>query len=156
MPSFSALIHAGENAQSLARALETLRPADEVVVVHHADQKDIRKVVDQYGARPVAAVPGVAEGAYAVNCQNDWILCLRPTETLSEALEAALFEWKRGEHEPSDTFSMAVRVHGTSETLEPETRLVNRSSINWAGELPPSLPGSQPLSGHLLRFHHDE
>ena len=43
------------------------------------------------------AIPGVTFGAYAADASHDWILCLRPDETLSDDLEAALFDWKNEE-----------------------------------------------------------
>ncbi|HUS19342.1 MAG TPA: hypothetical protein VMZ25_06805 [Terriglobales bacterium] len=155
MPSFSALVHATSDPTTLGRLLETLRPADEVLVVDHAGDGAIRKVALQYGAKVIPAVPGVNHGAYAVNCRSDWILCLLATESLSESLEASLFEWKRADQQAADSFSIALREqHNDAWQVldQPETRLVNRGTVNWQGKLPPSLEGAIPLAGHLLRF----
>ncbi|MEO5936447.1 MAG: hypothetical protein ABIP81_04465 [Terriglobales bacterium] len=160
MPSFSVLIHAAGDAAQLGRLLETLRPADEVIVVDHGDDEATKKVIRQYGARLVPAVPGVDHGAYAVNCRHEWVLCLLASETLSEALEASLIEWKQAEQDPSNSFSIAVREQNAVDDEnkvewdhhEPEARLVNRCTVNWQGKLPPPLDTATPLAGHLLRI----
>jgi glycosyltransferase involved in cell wall biosynthesis len=154
MPSFSVLIHADGDAAQLGRLLETLRPADEVVVVDHHSDDAIQKVARQYGARLVPAVPGVNQGAYAVNCRYEWVLCLLASETISEALEASLFEWKRSAPEAANSFSIPVREQREKawHTLPAETRLVNRCHVNWQGKLPPPLDAATPLAGDLLRI----
>lgn len=154
MPSFSVLIHATRNPAELGRLLETLRPADEVIVVDHVGDEATQKVIRQYGSRLVQAVPGVDQGAYAVNCRNDWVLCLQATESLSEALEASLFEWKRSDQDPAHSFSIPIREQRgqTWTSLPAETRLVNRCTVNWQGKLPPPLDASIPLAGDLLRI----
>ncbi|HUR36823.1 MAG TPA: hypothetical protein VM009_03335 [Terriglobales bacterium] len=156
MPSLSVLVHSDNGAKTLGRLLETLRPADEVVVVDHTGDEATTKVVREYGARLVPAVPGVNHGAYAVDCRNDWVLCLLSTEALSEALEATLFEWKRADQLPSASFSLPLREQGPEKNswddLIAETRLVNRCTVNWQGKLPPSLDTAIPLAGHLLRI----
>ena len=156
MPALSVLIHAHAEsaAEPLGRLLETLRPADEVVVVDHTGDAATRKVVHQYGAKLVPAVPGVSPGAYAANCRYDWVLCLLATESLSEALEASLFEWKRAEPQPAESFSIPLREqHEKSwRILDAETRLVHRGQVHWQGTLPPPLAGATLLAGHILRF----
>jgi len=154
MPAFTALIHADAGAAHLARLLETVRAADEVVVVDHLHDDATRKVAHQYGARLVHAVAGVQPGAYAVDCRHDWVLCLQASESFGEALEAALLEWKRAAPQPGDAFAIAIREQQQGEwrMLEPETRLVNRTCVNWQGKLPPSVGSATTLGGFLLRF----
>lgn len=157
MPSLSVLIHADADAQRLARLLETLRSADDVVVIDHGQDEKVRKVTREYGARLVRGVPGVDPGAYAVQCRSDWVLCLQPAESLSEALEASLFEWKRSEHDPLKAFSVSLREHnGSPPPSTSETRLVNRRHVNWKGKLPPHITAAEPLAGDLLRFMDSE
>src|SRR5215475_12925476 len=95
MPKFTALIHTANDAKTLGRTLETLRASDELVIVDHDSSDDTAKIARQYGATIVKAVVGVEPGAYATDAHHDWILCLLPTETLSEQAEAALLEWKQ-------------------------------------------------------------
>jgi hypothetical protein len=95
-------------------------------------------------------------GAYAADAAHDWILCLRPNETLSDDLEAALFDWKR--EEPAENtagYQVSIREqngNGEWQSCRPETRLVNRKLVNWIGEIPPDEPGEMKLSGDLLRL----
>lgn len=154
MPSLSVLIHVQAGDVHIGRLLETLRPADEVVLVDHAHEPEVAKAAREYGARLVPGVPGVDHGAYAVNCSHDWVLCLLPSESISEGLEAALFEWKRSPADSAATFSAPIREqrNGSWASRPAETRLVNRCRVNWQGVLPPPMAGSLELPGHVLRF----
>src|SRR5688572_10865315 len=100
----SALIHSLNDERTLGRTLEVLRACEDIVVVDHGSTDNTIHVARQYGARVIPGVAGVDRGAYAVDCLNDWVLCLLPTETINEGLEAALFEWKQQKH--PDTVGM--------------------------------------------------
>jgi hypothetical protein len=153
----SALIHlrSQSDAAQLGRALETLRPCDEVLLIDHGSGDATEKVAREYGATLKAAIAGVDDGAYAIDCRYRWILCLLPNESLSEALEAALFDWK--DSEPPETelgYTFAVREntdHGWQQRGR-ELRLVNRDRLNWTEALPRLAPNAGQLSGDLLRF----
>src|SRR5437868_8507805 len=137
MPKLTALIHTCNDAQRLGRALESLRPCDELLVVDHGSLDDTVIVAREYGARFLAAA---SERANAVGrAQHDWLLALLPSEALSEALEASLFEWKLAGHDAVAAFSVALREQAVDQWLchPPTTRLVNRTAGPWAGELPP-------------------
>ena len=169
MPKITALLHTYNDEQRIGRTLESLRACDQVLVIDHGSTDRTRKIAGQHGAEVKKAVPGVNPGVYAIDARYDWILCLLPTEALSEALEASLFEWKEREM-PADTsdqpaqdkkllsslpsFSMPVREETPAgwKDLPPETRLVNRKNVNWPDHLPPNDPASEPLPGQLLRF----
>jgi hypothetical protein len=151
----SALIHACDNARSLGRALDSLRPCDEVIVVDHGSKDETVKVAREHGAKVMNAVPGVGRGAYAQNAGNQWILCLLPQEALAEELEASLFEWSAAEQDPNQMgFNMAVREQNGEgwKSLDAEMRLANRNQINWTGDLPPANPKAPTLAGHILRI----
>ena len=153
MPKISALIHAHEgDALQLARLLDSLRPCDEVVIINHGG-KDVSRAAHEHGAVVKTALPGVTGGAYAVDARHDWVLCLLPSEALSEALEAALHEWKESDHDEAGV-NVAIReeTQGNWQELPPETRLVNRTRLNWTEELPPNNPSAPLLAGELLRF----
>jgi len=106
----SALIHAFDNERSLGRALDSLRPCDEVIVVDHGSKDETAKIAREHGARVITAVPGVDRGAYAQDARNQWVLCLLPQEALAEELEASLFEWSESEHEDAQLgFGMTIR-----------------------------------------------
>ncbi len=151
----SALIHAFDNERSLGRALDSLRPCDEVIVVDHGSQDETVKVARQHGARVIAGVPGVDHGAYAQDARNLWVLCLLPQEALAEELETSLFEWSEAEHEGGQMgFNVAIREQNGAgwKSLPAEMRLVNRQQINWTGDLPPESTNVPVLAGHILRI----
>lgn len=155
MPKLTALIHAHNDALRIARAVESLRACDEVLVIDHLSNDKTAAIAHQHGAKTKDAVPGVNPGVYAIDAAHDWILCLLPGEAASESLEASLFEWKHEDPDEGATcFSVAVREEtdaGWNE-LGPQVRLVNRKQINWPGELPPSNATCATLEGHILRF----
>ena len=150
----SALIHTCDNAGSLGRALDSLRPCDEVIVVDHGSRDETLKIAREHGARIITGVPGVDYGAYAQDASNHWILCLLPQEALAEELEASLFEWRENEHDGQMGFNMAIREqNGTGwKRLEAEMRLANRKQINWTGDLPPLDPKAPALAGQIVRI----
>ena len=154
MPKISAIIHARDDAHRLGRTLETLRPCDEIIVIDHDPEKEHAKVGRQYGAKVRKAIVGVEDGTYAADTRYEWVLCIRPDETLSETLEASLFEWK--ESDPGNVVGYALGIREQQndgwQQLKPEVRLVNRANVNWKTELPPANPGALKLEGDLLRF----
>lgn len=157
MPKITALLHTHNDAGRLGRALESLRPCDEVLVIDDSSEDDTVKVAHEHGAKLKSSIPGVTPGAYAMDAANDWILCVFPNEALSEALEASLLEWKR--ENPPETLScckVSIRSQNGQgwQVLDPEVRLINRKLVNWAGELPPSQYCDITLTGELLRFDH--
>ena len=156
MPKITAILHTHNDAQRIGRALDSVRAADEVIVIDHGSTDDTDKVARKHGATVKNGVPGVTPGAYAIDARHDWILCLLPNESLSDALEAALLEWKQVDHEEDATgYSVPVReeTDGVWQTRPAETRLVNRTLVNWSEELPANNPQSVQLPGEMLRFN---
>ena len=156
MPKITALLHTHNDALHLGRALDSLRPCDQVLVIDDCSEDDTPRVAREHGAMLKTAIPGVSFGAYAADAAHDWILCLRPDETLSDDLEAALFDWKK--EDPAENtagYQVSIREqngNGEWHSCPPETRLVNRKLVNWIGEMPPDEPGETKLSGDLLRL----
>jgi glycosyltransferase involved in cell wall biosynthesis len=154
MPKLSALIHTQNNERTLGRTLESLRCVDEIVIVDHHSTDKTPRIAKQYGAHVIQAVAGVDRGAYAVDCKFDWIFCLLPNETPSEALEASIFEWKA--HDQANGPGLAIRLREqkgeTWTTREPEMRLADRNKINWPDLFPSAVGDPQLLPGDLLRF----
>jgi len=157
MPKLTALIHTHNDALRLGRALDSLRACDEVLVIDEGSEDGTEKVAREHGAVFKTAIPGVTPGAYAMDATHEWILCLRPDESLSDDLEAALFEWKEQEIGVDVTcYSVAIRRENSNgwQKLPPEVRLVNRRQINWIGKMPPDQDCGASLKGDLLSFHH--
>ena len=149
MLRLTALIHTYNDELRLGRALESLRPCYELLIFDHGSHDRTAAVAREYGGRVL-----VAAGASLTLAQHDWILCLLPSEALSEALEASLFEWKLGEPAAGCAFSVAVREQAASawHSHPPTTRLLNRQARSWSGALPADDPQAQFLAGDLLRF----
>jgi hypothetical protein len=154
MPKISAIIHARNDSHQLGRTLETLRPCDEVIVINHDPGEENAKIGRQYGAKVRKAIVGVEDGTYAVDTRHEWVLCVRPDETLSETLEATLFEWKDSDPGNVTGYSLGIREQRNNgwQQLTAELRLVNRAKLNWKTELPPANPTALKLEGDLLRF----
>lgn len=155
MPKITALLHTHNDALRLGRALDSLRPCDEVLIIDDCSEDDTKKVAREHGATFKETIPGVNPGAYIMDASHDWIFVLRPNETLSDDLEAALLEWKsRDLEETVVCYRVPVREEKDSgwEPSEPQVRLVNRKLVNWVGELPPDQ-NCAALSGDLLCFH---
>lgn len=150
MPKITALIHTNNDALRLGRALDSLRACDQVIVVDHGSTDNTEKVARDHGVDFKKGIAGVDRGTYAVDASHDWILCLQPNESISERLEAALFEWKDGDHKDASGFN--VRVRGDRPEGDVETRLINRTCMNWTGNLPPTFTVFDQLMGDILRF----
>ncbi len=162
MPPITALLHTKNDALRLGRALEVLLPCSEIVIVdHHSDDATLR-VARQYGARIVTAGTHSAADHYLDLARYDWILCLDPAESISDGLQASLFEWSALPVEPGmsgaangSAFSMFVRQQtgeGWLQLPAPETRLIPRGWTRWNGWLPALGPSDVTLQGELLRF----
>lgn len=155
MPKISAILHAHNDALRIGRALDSLRPCDEVLVVDHDSADDTVNIARKHGAQVKRGLPGVEPGAYVMDARFDWILCVHPNEALSEGLEASLLEFReRAPEENAGCYNIAVREENGSgwRTLPPETRLANRASLNWTSACPPQQEKAPSLAGELMRF----
>jgi hypothetical protein len=161
MPPITALLHTANDALRLGRALETLLPCAEILIVDHHSADATRRIALQYGARIVVAEPDVPPQRYLDLATFPWILCLEPSESITEGLEASLFEWSalpaHSVVTPAGVLACSVFVR--KETGEgwfglptPETRLIPRGWPRWHGRLPAHEPSAIALEGELLRF----
>jgi len=162
MPPITALLHTSNDALRLGRTLETLLPCAEVLIVDHHSADATRRVAREYGARIVTAGGHASSNHYLDLARHDWILCVEPGESVTEALQASLFEWSAlPSHSAVEgvaggsAFSVSVREQTGENWLELpalETRLIPRSWTLWRGQLPAGEPSAIPLQGALLRF----
>ncbi|MBZ5680817.1 MAG: hypothetical protein LAO24_12005 [Acidobacteriia bacterium] len=155
MPPFTALLHTENDALRLGRALETLRPCDEIILVDHGSRDATVRIARQYGARIIAARGDTSPGSYLQSARWDWILCLDPREALTEGLEATLLEWKSVAAASGPAFSVFLREETSDGWLDvpaPQTRLVPRTWERWHGALPLHDRSAFALEGELLRF----
>jgi glycosyltransferase involved in cell wall biosynthesis len=93
MPPFTALLHTENDALRLGRALETLFPCSEVLVIDHHSVDATLRVAREYGARIVLADDGATTRRYSGLAHYEWVFCLDAAESITEALQASLFEW---------------------------------------------------------------
>ena len=78
MPPFTALLHTKNDALRLGRALETLVPCGEILVVDHHSADATGRIAREYGARLVAADSQANPQRYLELARFDWIFCLDP------------------------------------------------------------------------------
>ncbi|MGA8764018.1 MAG: hypothetical protein WB562_14225 [Candidatus Sulfotelmatobacter sp.] len=158
MPPITALLHTENDALRLGRALEMLLPCDGILIVDHRSQDATCRIAREFGARVVPATNGVPASHYLDLVSHDWILCLQPTESITESLQVTLYEWKflPPEMVPSaPAFSVFVREETANGWLDhpaPETRLVPRNWRQWRRRIPADEPSALVLEGELLRF----
>jgi glycosyltransferase involved in cell wall biosynthesis len=155
MPPISAILHTHNDELRLGRALETLQPCDEIVIVDHGSTDLTLIIAHEYGARILQ--PGESPSPAPRLARNDWLLCLRPNESLSEDLEASLFEWRvrtaaEVQSIPSGAISSRVETASGWSPAGCETRLVPKNWTRWQGPLPVHDPQAIVLQGDLLRF----
>jgi len=155
MPSITALLHTHNDALRLGRALETLYPCDEIVVVDHGSQDGTEHVARDYGVKVIAAKSGLSP-AECLPPLSGWILCLDPRESLTEGLAASLYEWKT-EHLAGSVSSFSVylreeTIQGWIANPQAQTRLVPADWSRWEKMLPANDPAAVVLEGELLRF----
>ncbi|MDQ1387707.1 MAG: hypothetical protein QOF56_1161 [Acidobacteriaceae bacterium] len=162
MPPITALLHTANDGLRLGRALETLLPCSEILIVDHDSADATRRIAHEYGARMVAADGDAAGTDYLDLAHHDWIFCLEPGESITESLQASLFEWAAlpsyditGGVAGGRAFSVCVREQIRKSWMElpvPETRLIPRGWTRWRGRLPAHEASAIRLEGELLRF----
>jgi glycosyltransferase involved in cell wall biosynthesis len=163
MPPITALLHTADDGLRLGRALESLRACDEILIVDQGSRDATLRIAREYGAR-IISIPrgdledGASPARYCALARHDWLFCVEARESLSEGLEASLFEWKslrEDEVDNSTAFSVFLReerASGWQEHSTRQTRLVPRNWKRWQGWLPVDDPSAIALEGELLRF----
>jgi glycosyltransferase involved in cell wall biosynthesis len=156
MPTVTALLHTSNSGLQLGRALETLHPCDEILIVDHQSTDDTLRIAREYGARIVQSLAGVAPTHYLQFAAADWLLCLDSRESLTESLAASLYEFKLStlaeSARPRSVLLREEKAQGWIDLPTPETRLIPRSWTRWQGWLPAQDPSAEALEGRLLRF----
>jgi len=156
MPLITAILHTCNDELRLGRALQTLLPCDQILIIDHGSTDATLRIARQYAAS-IRIVTEQAPADLLHFVSNDWVLVLQPSESVSEPLEAALFDWKFSPLSALDgipAFSIAVREqsHEGWVALDPSTRLVPRTWNHWEGPLPANHRQAKVLPGELLRF----
>ena len=162
MPQITALLQTANDAFRLGRALETLLPCAEILIVDHHSSDATLRIGREYGARIVAADDQALAVDYLSLARYDWIFCMDPGESITEGLQASLFEWAAlpayelaGGVAGSHAFAVCVREQTSRTWLTlpvPETRLIPRSWTQWRGRWPAPEASAIALEGELMRF----
>lgn len=157
MPRITGLIHACNHERQLGRALVSLRPCDEVLVVDHGSRDGTLRVAREHGAQIIRASQAIESGAH--NASHDWVLCLLPCESIAEDLEASLLEWKTSDSiDDQIGYNIGIREQVETEwqLVNPELRLVNRRRVHWHSNLPESAADAPIMPGYILRIPNRE
>lgn len=157
MPPITAILNTYNDERRLSRVLQTLYPCDEILIVDHGSTDRTLCIARDYAASiPHTVVTPPAHHQLQL-ARHDWILCLLPSEALTEGLEASLFEWKmRASSDLNNIVAGAVVVREETvagwSSLPPSTRLIPRTWTSWEGLLPRNHSQALTLTGDLLRF----
>ncbi len=154
MPAITALLHTENDVLRLGRALETLYPCDNILVIDHGSSDGTVRLAREFGAQVLDARIGASPEQYLRPSFAGWILCLDPLESLTESLAATLYEWK-SLPPTAPAFSVFLReetANGWIAIPTAQTRLVPADWKRWEGRLPVTDQLALALDGELLRF----
>jgi glycosyltransferase involved in cell wall biosynthesis len=161
----SATIITHNEERNLPRAIESLRCADEILVVDSGSSDRTIEIAEKLGAKIIDSPwPGYAKqkNLAAERAENDWILSLDADESLSEALEAEIWHIKKnGPQYDAYTMPRMARYLGrwinhSGWYPDRKIRLYHRAKASWTGDFvheSVKVDGSVGhLEGNLLHF----
>jgi glycosyltransferase involved in cell wall biosynthesis len=157
MPPITAVLHTHNDALCLGRALETLLPCDQFLVLDHGSTDQTLRIAHEYAATIRTLNQRVWTQDAIAAARHPWLLVLLPSESITEGLEATLYEWKlQTEEQVSKISACSILLREETETgwneLAPMTRLIPKTWNRWDGNIPRNDPRSMLLRGDLLRF----
>ncbi len=154
----SAAIITYNEERNIARALESLRCCDEIVVVDSGSTDRTVELATKLGARVLdMAWRGYAgQKNYASECcENDWVLSLDADEALSEALEAEIWQIKKNGPE-FDAYTMPRLAQYLGRWIlhsgwypDRKIRLFHRQHAKWVGNFVHESVVVEGRIGHL-------
>lgn len=154
----SATIITYNEERNLPRAIESLRSADEIIVVDSGSSDRTVEIAQNLGARVVeAGWPGYAnqKNFAADQAQHDWILSLDADESLSEALEAEIWRLKKSGPD-CDAYTMPRLAQYLGRWIrhsgwypDRKVRLYDRRKAKWVGDF---VHESVKVNGKLGHF----
>ena len=154
----SATIIAYNEQRNIARAIESLRCCDEVVVVDSGSSDRTVDIAEKLGARVVKSVwRGYAgQKNYATEVSEyDWILSLDADEALSEALEGEIWQLKKNGPD-FDAYTMPRLAQYLGRWIlhsgwypDRKVRLFRRDKARWVGDFVHESVKVEGRVGHL-------
>jgi glycosyltransferase involved in cell wall biosynthesis len=143
MVKVSATIVTLNEEKNIARAIESLRCCEEIIVVDSGSTDRTRTLATQRGARVIPhSWPGYAaqKNWAAEQAANDWILSIDADEALSEELEAELLTLKKvgmaadGYSMPRLAQYLGKWIRHSGWYPDRKLRLYDRRKARWVGE----------------------
>ncbi len=161
----SATIITYNEERNLPRAIESLRCADEIVVIDSGSSDRTVEIAGKLGARVVETPwQGYAKqkNFAAAQAAHDWILSLDADESLSEALEGEIWQLKKNGTQ-FDAYTMPRMAQYLGRWIrhsgwypDRKVRLYNRTKAHWEGDfVHESVKVGGPvghLNSNLLHF----
>lgn len=129
--------------RNIARAIESLRCCNEILVVDSGSADRTVELAEKHGARVVESPwPGYAEqkNYAAEKASNDWILSIDADEVVSEALDAEIWQLKRN-GATYDAYTMPRLAQYLGRWIlhsgwypDRKIRLYDRRKAKWTGK----------------------
>ncbi len=154
----SAAIITFNEERNIARVIESLRCCDEILVLDSGSNDRTVEIANKLGARVVeASWHGYAaqKNIAAELAANDWILSLDADESLSEALEAEIWQIKKsGPRFNGYTMPRLAQYLGrwilhSGWYPDRKVRLFDRTKAKWVGEFVHESVKVEGSIGHL-------
>ncbi len=154
----SATIITFNEERNIARVIESLRCCDEILVLDSGSHDRTVEIATKHGARVVeASWHGYAaqKNIAAQLAAHDWILCLDADESLSEALEAEIWQIKKnGPRYDGYTVPRLAQYLGrwilhSGWHPDRKVRLFDRRKAKWIGEFVHESVKVEGTVGHL-------
>lgn len=146
--SISVCIVSHNEADKLEPALQSVRWADEVLVLDLSSTDGSADLAKLYGAKLVVREPvpivEMVRNEIAAHARNDWILVLDPDERVTPGLAAELRR-VASSHDvdaiviPRMNYDLGYPPSHPLQRYEPQLRMYRKSSVNWP-EIPNALP----------------
>jgi glycosyltransferase involved in cell wall biosynthesis len=143
MEKLTATIVALNEEKNIARAIESLRCCNEIIVVDSGSTDRTVALATQRGARVIShSWPGYAQQKNwaAAQASNDWILSIDADEALGEELEAEIIALKATAFD-CDAYSMPRLAQYLGKWIrysgwypDRKVRLYNRRKARWTGD----------------------
>ena len=154
----SATIITYNEERNITRAIESLRCADEIVVVDSASSDRTVELAEKLGARVVDSPwPGYAKqkNFAAEQAAHDWILSIDADESLSEALEGEIWHLKKNGPQ-FDAYTMPRQAQYLGRWIrysgwypDRKIRLYDRNKAQWEGDYVHESVKTNARVGHL-------